>query len=65
LVVLLFFVSNTIENRYYGLIKEALDQITKKKNDLVFIIKESKKKKIKKLKKNHFLEQRIRKKAKK
>jgi len=38
------FVSNTIENRYYGLIKEALDQITKKKNDLVFIIKESKKK---------------------
>lgn len=37
------FVSNTIENRYYGLIKETLDQVTKKKNDLVFIIKENKK----------------------
>ena len=37
------FVSNTIENRYYGLIKEALDQATKKKNDLVFIVKQSKK----------------------
>ena len=34
-----FFVRNTIENRYYGLIKEALDQITKKKNDLVFVVK--------------------------
>ena len=33
------FVSNTIENRYYGLIKEALDKATKKKNDLVFIVK--------------------------
>ncbi|MBM3205935.1 hypothetical protein FJZ41_03765, partial [Candidatus Shapirobacteria bacterium] len=35
------FISNTIENRYYGLIKEALDQVTKKKNDLVFIVKEN------------------------
>jgi len=36
------FVSNTIENRYYGLIKEALDQATGKKNDLVFVVKEGK-----------------------
>jgi chromosomal replication initiator protein len=35
------FISNTIENRYYGLIKNALDQTTKKKNDLVFIVKEN------------------------
>jgi len=34
------FISNTIENRYYALIKNALDQITKKKNDLVFVVKE-------------------------
>lgn len=34
------FVGNTIENRYYGLIKEALDQATSKKNDLVFIVKQ-------------------------
>ena len=25
------FISNTIENRYYGLIKNALDQVTNKK----------------------------------
>jgi len=37
------FVRNSIENRYYGLIKEALDQVTKKKNDLVFTVKQSKK----------------------
>jgi len=37
------FVGNTIENRYYGLIKEALDQATSKKNDLVFLVKQSKK----------------------
>jgi len=35
------FVSNTIENRYYGLIKEALDKATDKKNDLVFVIKQN------------------------
>jgi len=39
------FVSNTIENRYYGLIKEALDKATKKKNDLVFVVKENQEKK--------------------
>ncbi len=33
------FVSQTVENRYYGLIKEALDQATGKKNNLVFIVK--------------------------
>jgi len=37
------FVSQTVENRYYGLIKEALDQVTRKKNDLVFIVKQTKK----------------------
>jgi len=35
------FVSNTIENRYYGLIKEALDKATGKKNDLVFMVKQN------------------------
>jgi len=35
------FISNTIENRYYALIKNALDQITSKKNDLIFIVKEN------------------------
>ncbi len=35
------FVSNTIENRYYGLIKEALDKATGKKNDLVFVVKQN------------------------
>ena len=35
------FVSNTIENRYYGLIKEALDKTTGKKNDLVFMVKQN------------------------
>lgn len=34
------FVGNTIENRYYGLIKETLDQATSKKNDLVFVVKQ-------------------------
>jgi chromosomal replication initiator protein len=33
------FVSQNVENRYYGLIKDTLDQITKKKNDLVFLVK--------------------------
>ncbi|HUS60039.1 MAG TPA: chromosomal replication initiator protein DnaA [Nevskiaceae bacterium] len=35
------FVRNTIEDRYYSLIKEALDQTTDKKNNLVFLIKPS------------------------
>lgn len=35
------FVANTIENRYYGLIKETLDQLTGQKNDLVFTIKQT------------------------
>jgi len=35
------FVSQTIENRYYGLIKESLDQATRKKNDLVFTVKQT------------------------
>lgn len=35
------FVSNTIENRYYGLIKESLDKATGKKNDLVFVVKQN------------------------
>jgi len=34
------FVSQTVENRYYGLIKDTLDQITGKKNDLVFVVKQ-------------------------
>jgi chromosomal replication initiator protein len=37
------FVRNTIETRYYGLIKEALDQATGKSNDLVFVVKQGKK----------------------
>lgn len=37
------FVKDTIENRYYGLIKEALDKTTKKKNDLTFVVKQIKK----------------------
>lgn len=36
------FISNTIENRYYALIKEALDKNTQKKNDLVFVVKQGK-----------------------
>jgi len=36
------FISNTIENRYYALIKEALDKATQKKNDLIFIVKQGK-----------------------
>ena len=35
------FAQSTIENRYYGLIKQALDQTTKKKTDLIFIIKQA------------------------
>jgi len=35
------FVSQTVENRYYGLIKDALDQATGKKNDLVFVVKQA------------------------
>ncbi|PJE70181.1 chromosomal replication initiator protein DnaA [Candidatus Shapirobacteria bacterium CG10_big_fil_rev_8_21_14_0_10_48_15] len=37
------FARNTVENRYYSLIKDALDQITEKKCDLVFIVKGGKK----------------------
>jgi chromosomal replication initiator protein len=33
------FVRDTVENRYYGQIKEVLDQATKKKCDLVFVVK--------------------------
>jgi chromosomal replication initiator protein len=36
------FISNTIENRYYALIKEALDKTTQKKNDLIFTVKQGK-----------------------
>lgn len=36
------FIKDTIENRYYGLIKEALDKTTKKKNDLAFVVKQVK-----------------------
>jgi len=35
------FIASTIENRYYSLIKIALDQTTGKKNDLVFSIKQA------------------------
>ena len=35
------FVSQTVENRYYGLIKDTLDQTTGKKNDLVFVVKQA------------------------
>ncbi|HUS52023.1 MAG TPA: chromosomal replication initiator protein DnaA [Candidatus Bathyarchaeia archaeon] len=45
------FVRDTIENRYYGQTKEALDQTIKKKCDLVFIVKQSKKIKGKGIKK--------------
>ena len=41
------FIRDTIENRYYGLIKEALDKTTKKKNDLTFIVKQLKEPKAK------------------
>jgi len=37
------FVRDTVETRYYSLIKEALDQATGKKNDLVFVVKQSEK----------------------
>ncbi len=39
------FVRDTVENRYYGQIKEALDRSLKKKCDLVFVVKQTKKKK--------------------
>lgn len=39
------FVRDTIENRYYGQIKEALDRATKKKCDLVFVVKQTKQQK--------------------
>lgn len=35
------FVSQTIENRYYGLIKDILDQNTQRKNDLVFLVRQA------------------------
>ena len=35
------FVRNTVETRYYGLIKDVLDQAAEKKCDLVFRVKES------------------------
>jgi len=38
------FVANAVENRYYALIKDTLDSLTGKKNDLVFIIKQLPKK---------------------
>jgi chromosomal replication initiator protein len=34
------FIRDTIETKYYGLIKDALDQITRGKNDLVFSVKQ-------------------------
>lgn len=37
------FTRNNIENRYYGLIKDALDQATSLKNDLVFVVKQGEK----------------------
>lgn len=37
------FIKDTIENRYYGLIKDILDRVTKKKNDLTFVVKQIKK----------------------
>ena len=36
------FIRDSVETRYYGLIKNALDQATKKKNDLVFTVKQNK-----------------------
>ena len=36
------FIRDSIESRYYGLIKDALDKATAKKNDLLFLIKENK-----------------------
>lgn len=36
------FISDTIENRYYGLIKDVLDKTTRKKNDLAFVVKQVK-----------------------
>jgi len=35
------FVRDTIENRYFGQIKEIIDQATGKKSDLVFLVKQS------------------------
>ncbi len=37
------FIKDTIENRYYGLIKDILDKTTKKKNDLTFVVKQQEK----------------------
>lgn len=34
------FTRDTVETKYYGLIKDALDQVTQKKNDLVFLVKQ-------------------------
>ncbi|MGB9911485.1 MAG: chromosomal replication initiator protein DnaA [Microgenomates group bacterium] len=34
------FVSQTIENRYYGLIKDILDKLTDKKTSLVFLVRQ-------------------------
>jgi chromosomal replication initiator protein len=41
------FVRNTVETRYYALIKDAIDQTTGKKNDLVFVVKQAKGQKLK------------------
>lgn len=38
------FVAETIQNRYFNQVKEVLDRETEKKNELVFIIEEKKKK---------------------
>ncbi|HUW21196.1 MAG TPA: chromosomal replication initiator protein DnaA [Candidatus Bathyarchaeia archaeon] len=35
------FIRDAIENRYFGQIKEIIDQVTGKKSDLVFLIKQS------------------------
>jgi len=50
------FIRDTIETRYYGLIKEALDQATRKKNDLVFVVKQSKRVKERERKKEPLFE---------
>jgi chromosomal replication initiator protein len=33
------FIRDTLETKYYGLLKDTLDQITQKKNDLLFVVK--------------------------
>ncbi|MFH1840906.1 MAG: chromosomal replication initiator protein DnaA [Candidatus Shapirobacteria bacterium] len=35
------FIRDTVETKYYGLIKDALDQVTQKKNDLIFLVKQN------------------------